>query len=144
MFVTVRHFVVIPGQPVAKGRARSTRSGMHYTPAKTRNWESMAALVFNLAIGSQCYNVPLKLEVTAYFKRPQRLLTRKASPNRIHHTVKPDADNITKAVSDALVKARVVTDDCIINWQLCVKYYCAKDVQPHVAVHLTSWQSESA
>jgi Holliday junction resolvase RusA-like endonuclease len=141
--MSIRHFVIIDGQPVAKGRARSTRSGMHYTPAKTRNWEQMAALVFNRAIGSQCYNVPLKLEITAYFQRPLRLMRKSSSPNRIHHTVKPDADNITKAVADALSKAHVVTDDCIINWQLCVKYYCAKDVQPHVAVMLSGWENEA-
>jgi Holliday junction resolvase RusA-like endonuclease len=116
---------------------------MHYTPAKTRNWESMAALTLNRAIGSQCYNVPLKLEVTAYFKRPQRLMRKSSNQNRIHHTVKPDSDNLLKAVSDALVKAHVVTDDCIINWALCVKYYCAVGVKPHVAVMLSSWENET-
>jgi Holliday junction resolvase RusA-like endonuclease len=138
----IRHFVIIDGQPIGKGRARSTRSGMHYTPAKTRNWESMAALTLNRAIGSMCYNVPLRLEITAYFQRPQRLMRKSSSPSRIHHTVKPDADNCAKAVADALVKAHVVTDDCIINSVLCVKYYCAMGAKPHVAVLLSGWENE--
>ena len=34
--------VEIPGKPVGKGRARSTRDNRHYTPATTRAWEAAA------------------------------------------------------------------------------------------------------
>lgn len=138
----IRHFVIIDGQPIGKGRPRFY-GGRAVTPAKTRNWEDMAALTLSRAIGSMCYNQPLKLEVTAYFQRPQRLMRKSSNPNRIHHTAKPDADNVLKIVCDALVKANIVTDDALINWQLCVKYYCAIGVRPHVAVLLTSWENET-
>jgi Holliday junction resolvase RusA-like endonuclease len=144
MLVTVRHFVIIPGQPVAKGRPRFDRRGHAYTPEKTVRWEQMAAMQIRAAIGSPMYDQPLKLQVTAYFERPKRLLTRKASSNRIHHTSKPDADNIGKIVADVLTMAGVVRDDSIINQMLVTKYYAAKDAPAEVVILLDSWENEMA
>ena len=138
----VSHFITIPGQPIGKARARITRTGHAYTPAKTQRWEDAAAALIRSRIGSPMYDQPLKLEAFAYFDRPQRLL-RKSSPlNRVHHTAKPDADNIVKIVSDALVKAGVVRDDAIINMMMCVKYYRPLREGPSVSIMLTSWENE--
>lgn len=138
----IRHFVVIPGQPVAKGRPRFCRNGHVHAHQASMRWEDSAAVQLRSAIGTPMYDQPLKLEVAASFQRPQRLLRKKSNPNRIHHTAKPDADNILKAVGDALVKAGVVRDDSCINWQLCVKYYAAKDAPPEVVILLQEWENE--
>jgi Holliday junction resolvase RusA-like endonuclease len=138
----IRHFVIIPGQPVAKGRPRFDRRGHAYTPQKTVRWEQMAALHLRSAIGSPMYDQPLKIQVAAYFRRPQRLLTRKANPNRIHHTSKPDGDNILKSVADALTMAGVVRDDAIISQMMIMKYYAAKGAPAEVAIMLDSWEDE--
>ncbi len=140
----IRHFMVIPGQPVAKGRPRFDRRGHAYTPEKTVRWEHRAAAIIRAAIGSPMYDQPLKLQVTAFFQRPQRLLTRNASPNRIHHTSKPDADNIGKIVADALTMAGVVRDDSVINQMLVTKYYAAKGAPAEVVILLDSWENEMA
>ncbi len=42
----------IPGTPVGKGRARSTRSGRHYTPEATRAYESQVAWLATAARGA--------------------------------------------------------------------------------------------
>lgn len=136
----IRHFVIIPGQPVAKGRPRFTRTGHAYTPDKTVRWEQRAAVILQSAIGGRRYDQPLKIQITAYFERPKRLLTRKASPNRIHHTSKPDADNIAKIACDALTMAGVVRDDSVINQMLVTKYYAAKDAPAQVSILLDSWE----
>jgi Holliday junction resolvase RusA-like endonuclease len=140
--IHVHHFVIVPGQPVAKGRPRFSIAGHAYTPAKTKQWEDLAALCFRQAIGTPMYDMPLKLEVTAYFQRPKRLCRRKDSPNRVMHTAKPDGDNILKAVSDALQKAGVVLDDSCINRMVITKYYTAKDAPAEVSMMLSSWEDE--
>lgn len=137
----IRHFVVITGQPVAKGRPRFCRNGHVHAHQASMRWEDSAAVQLRAAIGPQMYNQPLKLEVTAYFQRPQRLMRKSSPQNRIHHTAKPDADNILKAVGDALVKAGVVRDDSCINAQYCVKYYAAKDAPPEVSIFLQAWEN---
>jgi Holliday junction resolvase RusA-like endonuclease len=136
----IRHFVKIDGQPIGKGRPRFSRAGHAYTPQPTRSWEEHAAWIFRAAIGGKQYNQPLRLNVTAYFKRPQRLMRKKSPANRVHHTAKPDADNVLKIVCDALVKAGVVKDDALINQQVCTKYYAAKNAPPEVVVMLDSWE----
>jgi Holliday junction resolvase RusA-like endonuclease len=133
--VTIRHYVKIDGQPVAKGRPRFFH-GHAITPAKTRNWEAMAAAVIRQAIGERQYAVPLKLEVVAYFQRPQRLMRKSSPPGRVHHTAKPDCDNVLKIVGDALTMANAVKDDSYISIQICAKYYAAKGSPPHVAILL--------
>jgi Holliday junction resolvase RusA-like endonuclease len=142
--VIVRHFVIIPGQPVAKGRPRFDRRGHAYTPEKTVRWEQMAAQIIRSVIGTPMYDQPLKLQVTAFFERPKRLLTRKASPKRIHHVSKPDADNVGKIVADALTMAGVVRDDSIINQMMVTKYYAAKGAPAEVVILLDSWENEMA
>jgi Holliday junction resolvase RusA-like endonuclease len=138
----IRHFVKIPGQPVAKGRPRFDRRGHAYTPDKTVRWEQRAASIIRASIGSPMYDQPLRLQVTAYFERPRRLLTRKSAVNRIHHTSKPDADNIGKIVADALTMANVVRDDSIINQMMITKYYAAKDAPAEVVILLDSWEND--
>jgi len=140
--VTFRHFVIIDGQPVAKGRPRFFR-GHAVTPQKTRTWEAMSAAVIRQAIGHRQYDVPLRLEVTAYFQRPQRLMRKSSPPGRVHHTAKPDCDNVLKIVGDALTMAGAVKDDSYINFQACAKYYASRDVRPHVAILLESWRDEA-
>ena len=140
--MNVRHFVVIPGQPVAKGRPRFSPSGHVHVHQPSMRWEESAAVQLRAAIGARMYDQPLRLEVTAYFQRPQRLLRNSSPPNRVHHTAKPDADNILKNVGDALVRAGVVRDDSIINRQVCTKYYAAKGAPPEVSIMLDSWESD--
>ncbi|NWM44824.1 RusA family crossover junction endodeoxyribonuclease, partial [Escherichia coli] len=77
-----------------------------------------------------------------YFTRPQRLNRKKDTPYRVHHTAKPDSDNILKNVCDALVKGGIVRDDCVINRTVCTKYYAAKGAPPQVSVMLDSWENE--
>lgn len=138
----VRHFVIIPGQPVAKGRPRFSRDGHVHVHETSMRWEQSAAVQLRAAIGAPMYDQPLRLEVTAYFQRPSRLCRKKDSPNRVHHTAKPDADNILKNCCDALVKAGVVRDDSVINRTVLTKYYAAKGAPAETVMMLDSWEDE--
>lgn len=85
--------LIIPGQPVAKGRPRMTRSGHVYTPQKTRDYESLIKKCFYEQNGTKL-NGPLELKMKAYFRKPK-------TERSDLMTKKPDVDNIIKTI-DAL------------------------------------------
>jgi Holliday junction resolvase RusA-like endonuclease len=97
----------IPGEPVAKGRARSfVRNGhvAHYTPEKTARYENLVKLAAQQAMGEQA---PVKCAVglivrafmgipTSWSQKKQRA----AALGEITPTKRPDLDNIVKAIKD--------------------------------------------
>ena len=92
----------VPGTPRGKGRPRfSRKSGRAYTPAETAAYESTVAYAGHAAMGTQTLlEGPVGVKMTAVFGIPASWsLKRKAAA--IHHTSKPDADNIAKCC-DAL------------------------------------------
>ena len=104
----------IPGKPQGKQRPRFTKSGRAYTPKKTKEYEDHIR---------RCYVkdhkgkfdplVPLSVTMLVMFSVPKSkskkdkaaLLAGKYAPK------KPDADNIAKAVCDALNDV-AYHDDC--------------------------------
>jgi len=103
--------VVIPGEPVGKGRPKFSTFNGHavaYTPKKTVSYENLVKLSYQ----QQCSNeipfekgVPLFAEITAYFSIPKSASKKKTADmvmHKIRPTKKPDTDNIAKAVLDAL------------------------------------------
>ena len=132
----IRHFVIIPGQPVAKGRPRFSRNGHAHTPRKTALWADRASIIMRDVCGTAMMDGPLKLEVIAVFQRPKNRYRKRDPDGRYWHTVKPDKDNVEKSVSDALQKAGVVRDDSCICTGPTSKFYAAKGEGPCVIVHL--------
>lgn len=101
--------LTLPLEPVPKGRPRfnKTRYGViPYTPPKTKRFEQDVALLYIQSDSPQFEkNVPIEVSIefgmeipaSSTKKRKQLMLQ-----GLIHHTVKPDLDNLTKAVLDAL------------------------------------------
>lgn len=99
----------IPGEPVAKGRARSfVRNGhvAHYTPEKTAKYENLVKLAASAAMAGRApYQVALSVTVTAHMgigsswskKRQQSALSGHERP-----TKRPDLDNVLKAIKDGM------------------------------------------
>lgn len=119
---------VVPGPPIGKQRARSVVAGVvrkpngkvrprirHYTPAKTMSWEAEIALRARAAMrGRKPFDRPVRIDYVATFAMPESWPKWKrelAAAGRIHHTTKPDRDNIDKALCDAL-NGIAWTDDC--------------------------------
>ena len=55
----------------------------------------------------------------------------------IHHTRKPDVDNLAKAVMDGLVKGRILKDDNMVTDLTVYKRYATPDHPPGVEIDLT-------
>ena len=100
--------IIIPGEPVAKGRGRSflARSGIRvFTPAKTRAWETHAGLCAKAAMaGLEPLSGPLWCSIATYLAIPRSWPAWKrnaALEGEILPTGKPDMSNIGKAAEDA-------------------------------------------
>jgi Holliday junction resolvase RusA-like endonuclease len=124
----------VPGQPVAKGRARSTKTGHHYTPAKTRAYESLVrAEAVRAMRGKPPADCPVALELVFQMQIPVSWPAWKNSAafaGTIAPTTKPDASNTVKSVEDALNGIAWV-DDCQITQLTVKKEY---SIQPGVLI----------
>lgn len=101
--------------PIAKGRPRMTRRGHCYTPEKTKTFENL----LRYEARAQYPYVPLEgaLQIVVHFFLPKPKSCKRAFP-----TVKPDTDNLLKAVCDAL-NGVIWKDDAQIVDMRAVKHY---------------------
>lgn len=137
----------IPGPPVGKGRPRAARRGKHitlYTPAKTVSYESTVALTAAQAMGTRKpligalrADLIISLPVPASWSKKR---TQAALDGLEHPTKKPDADNVVKAVCDA-VNGIVWIDDVQVVALTAIKQYAQV---PGVQVRVTEYQKEAA
>ena len=98
----------VPGEPVGKGRPRAFRAGagirMH-TPAKTASYENKVALFAVSALQGlrMDADAPYRVTIRAFLGMPASLSAKKRDAMEGTACLKkPDADNIAKAVCDAL------------------------------------------
>lgn len=132
------HFHV-PGQPVGKGRARIGKVNGYarmFTPAKTVSYESTVALFAAQAMaGRPLLTGPVNMQMRVDFAIPASWPMKKqraAEAGLILPAVKPDADNLAKAICDA-INGVVWKDDVQVVDLVVKKRY---SVQPGVAVRV--------
>lgn len=80
--------------PVAKGRAKFTRSGFLYTPAKTRKSEASIKTEMRSAFTGEPFDGAIKVTIIFNLKRPK-------SVKRLYPAIKPDIDNYIKQIFDS-------------------------------------------
>ena len=98
------------GCPVGKGHPKFSTFGGRptaYTPQKTVSYENLVRLSYQQQCSGQMYDkdIQLRVIIKAFFPIPKSTTKRKRQQmqiGEIYHTKKPDADNIAKAVCDAL------------------------------------------
>lgn len=99
----------VPGQPVGKGRPRIGKVGTHarmFTPEKTVNYEGLVAYAAQQAMAGAALlegacDVKLRIDCqipASWSGKKQRA----AEAGEIRPVSKPDADNIIKAIFDAM------------------------------------------
>lgn len=99
----------IPGKAVAKQSFRYTRDGRKYTDKDVKNYANWVKLCFKTSyqgfVPSSFFEKPLKVHIQAFFEIPKSYSKKKrelAIAGEIRPTVKPDTDNISKNIKDAL------------------------------------------
>lgn len=138
---TIVRFVV-PGIPVAKGRARSriarNAAGQefvqHYTPPETKKYEKQVAIEAKLAMrGRRPVDGAISIVVNAFYPIPAswpQWRRRDARIGVLVPIVKPDWDNIGKACSDAMNNVVYGDDAAIVDATVRKRY----SVDPRVEI----------
>ena len=116
----------VRGQPKGKGRPRSTRIGVTYTPAATRKYEGYVKLCAAEAMGGRPpFSGPVDLQIVAVLpisKSWSKAKKAQAEAGLLYMTKRPDIDNYAKAVMDAC-NAVVYGDDVQVVSLAIVKRY---------------------
>ena len=126
---------VVPGKPIGKGRPKFRRIGNFvstYTPKETVNFEGRVAYGFTELYGNDkpLLDEPLAIRIIAEFcppkSWPKKKLAYLAEGGFFPHIIKPDGDNILKAVSDSL-NGVVLRDDSLFYDAGVKKFYGSHD-----------------
>jgi Holliday junction resolvase RusA-like endonuclease len=110
----------VPGDPVPQGRARSFKLGNgigHYDDPKSKAWKKVVAQVAGLQKNRWCGDGPLSVTILFYMPMAK-------SAKSIFHLKRPDIDNLSKAILDALNEICYKDDSQIV--ELTVKKTYAK------------------
>lgn len=119
---------MIPGKPVGKARPRvNTYTHRAYTPDATKAYEStVRASYINAAPPVERLHVgPLRVEIVAYYPIPKswnKARKRAALAGETRPEVKPDLDNLVKAILDAL-NGLAYEDDASVTDLIVRKHY---------------------
>jgi len=129
--------LTIPGPPIGKQRARVTRTGHAYTPAKTVNYEALVKQTFAAKYPDF---VPLSGPVVVglwILLMPSKETARKIKKGiKVYPTIKPDIDNVFKIIADALSGLAFVDDKQIVESDLS-KHYAERPMVEVVIKELT-------
>ncbi len=127
---------VIHAAPEGKARPRVTMHGT-YTPRSTREYEHLIQVEYKRQGGKDFGNAPLFVHIKAYYPIPASASKRNAAKMALGYTVptkKPDADNIAKAVCDALNGIAYHDDAQIVDLFVRKRY---TDTEPRVCVYIS-------
>ena len=116
--------IVIPVQPVSKGRPRFA-NGHAYTPQKTRDYEELVQFIAKRSI-KQPLTGAIRLKVSFYLPIPKSWPETKkqaAMDRQIVPTTKPDVDNLLKTIMDALNGGIGYNDDKQVVEIIAEKWY---------------------
>lgn len=131
---------MIPGKPAGKARPRvNTYTHRAYTPDATKAYEStVRASYINAAPpGERLHVGPLRVEIVAYYPIPKswsKVQKRTALAGETRPEVKPDLDNLAKAILDAL-NGLAYEDDASVTDLIIRKHYAEIG---HVIVRIES------
>lgn len=144
----------VPGCPIAQPRikargvfARGRVFARVYEPggktSPVRQWKSdLQAEAYKHVNGSLLAG-PLALKATFFFPRPQRLNRSKDPVGPIPYDVKPDIENVLKALMDSMTGI-IYNDDRQIA-SICVeKFFARKGGDPGTRVEISEIQRKQA
>ena len=136
--------IVIPGSPIGQGRPKFSTINGHakaYDPEKSRNYKAYVRMLATQAMedtGFEMIDGPCAVLINAFFEVPKSKSKRfreAALLDQERPTKKPDADNIVKAIQDAL-NGLVYKDDAYIVHLACQKFYSDN---PRVEVYISPY-----
>ena len=135
------YFTIIPGPPVAQGRARLSRNGHHVMHAPSREWRTRAVAHIRSELGHRWTPLSelLAVDIIVSLPRPKTrpaLIERDAwrAGGAVAAASRGDVDNFAKAALDACVDAGLMTDDHLVSTLTVRKVYHGVSGVPFVAI----------
>jgi Holliday junction resolvase RusA-like endonuclease len=132
---------IIPGPPVAQGRARLSRNGHHVMHAPSREWRTRAVAHIRSELGHRWTPLSelLAVDIIVSLPRPKTrpaLIERDAwrAGGAVAAASRGDVDNFAKAALDACVDAGLMTDDHLVSTLTVRKVYHGVSGVPFVAI----------
>ena len=125
----------IPGVPQGKERPRFTRNGATYTPKKTKDYEKLVAWAYQCEAHDVRFTGSVRAFIAAVYPIPKSWSKKKqqdAANNKLLPLVKPDLDNVAKAVLDACNGIAYKDDAAVTGLTVCKRY----GTRPCVVVQL--------
>ena len=129
----------VMGKPQGKARPRfNTYTGRTYTPSKTGAYEKLIALCFKQAGGKKLTGaIEIKIEcfyqiAKSYTKATKALMEK----GEIQATIKPDLDNVAKAVMDGLNGIAFDDDKQVVSLKVSKRYDC----EARIEVEVRTWK----
>ena len=136
--------LVLHVAPLPKERPRAVMVGGHariYTPRKTADYEKKIAAAWKTEHGAEPMEGPLAVRIVLGMPSPKSTTKAKRQDmldRKIRPTVKPDLDNLDKAVMDALNKV-AYKDDSQIVAKVSKKHYAEV---PNVTIVISEYGKE--
>jgi Holliday junction resolvase RusA-like endonuclease len=117
---------VVDRPPTGKGRPRFTRTGHAYTPKKTKEMEEYIEWCYIRQCGDIVFDDMVHIEIVAYMPIPKQttkgVLAWLKDAILVYAPKKPDIDNITKMVLDALNGVAYPDDRSIVSMSVSKLY----------------------
>lgn len=136
-------FFTIPGEPVGKGRVRATcNNGVTHvhTPENTVIYENLVKIMYMQAAKGKRLDGLVDAEIYAFYGIPKSASAKKrAAMANQPCAKKPDADNVAKAILDALNKVAYHDDSAVVSLHV----EKAWSENPHVSVVLKEHKRSS-
>lgn len=123
------------GQPRARAFSRGGKAGV-FDPGTADAWKHAVAMAGRALRPSSpiASGVGVTVQVDCFLPRPKRLMRAKDTSDVIPHVGKPDADNLAKAVLDALTADGWWADDAQVFALIVRKWYHRKDGRPGATI----------
>ena len=116
----------VNGNPVGKARPRfDSRSNRTYTPQETKDYEELVKWSYKARHGGKMLTGEIRAAITAFYQIPESWSKKKkeqASRDEIKPTVKPDCDNIVKAILDAINGVAYKDDAAVTDLEFRKRY----------------------
>lgn len=130
----------VAGDPVGQPRPRVTINGTFTPHGAIDGWKARIAIGAYKHRPKELLAGPLRVHLVFFFPRPKshfkgkNKILRTTAPN--WHMVRPDRDNLDKAVLDCLTKSGFWGDDCQVCSGYVEKRYCDPGEKPGVDVSI--------
>jgi Holliday junction resolvase RusA-like endonuclease len=127
--------VFVKGIPKAQPRPRMATNGHVYNPDSADAWkEKIKATFIGISRRNATITDPVHLKVTFFMPVPKGMKIDSTDGRYVPHTKKPDADNLLKAVMDALTEVWVWKDDSLVYRTEVIKWYASEETGAQIII----------